>query len=130
MTGQQGFDADSNGLTITRGARHFDQLPDSAVVSMDTLCAVLGIGRSSGWRRTKTEPGFPKPIRLGHRCTRFRVGDIRALMNAGIGKPFDGPPKAALEATAARWTAKRAAKAAANTGPDATVSNAEREVAA
>lgn len=62
---------------------HFDQLPDSAMTTVKTLSAVLDIGESTAWRRAKTEPHFPQPVRLGAKCTRFRVGDIRAFAQGG-----------------------------------------------
>lgn len=64
---------------------HFDRLPDGAMVPMTVLCAVLGIGVSTGWRRAKTEPEFPQPRRLGEKCTRVRVGDIRAFVTKRSG---------------------------------------------
>ena len=59
---------------------HFDQLPDSAMVPVKSFGAVLNAGNSTIWRRAKTEPDFPQPIRLGTKCTRWKVGDIRAFI--------------------------------------------------
>lgn len=59
---------------------HFDRLPDQAMVPTGVFAAVINVGDSTVWRRTKLEPDFPKPIRLGIRCTRWRVGDIRAFI--------------------------------------------------
>jgi hypothetical protein len=58
----------------------FDQLPDSAMVPVTLFGAVLTAGESTIWRRAKAEPDFPQPRRLGVKCTRFNVGDIRAFM--------------------------------------------------
>ncbi len=59
---------------------HFDALPDSALVAISALAAVTGGGVSTAWRHVRTDPDFPKPIRLSAGCTRFRVGDIRAYL--------------------------------------------------
>jgi predicted DNA-binding transcriptional regulator AlpA len=59
---------------------HFDQLPNSAMVTVKTFSAVLDAGDSTVWRRAKNEPTFPQPIRLGSKCTRFNVGAIRAFI--------------------------------------------------
>ena len=59
----------------------FDQLPDSAMVPVKLFGAVLNAGVSTIWRRAKAEPdSFPQPRRLGVKCTRFNVGDIRAFL--------------------------------------------------
>ncbi len=58
----------------------FDSLPDSALVPITAFRPLAGIAPSTAWRRTSLEPDFPKPVRLGNRCTRFRVGDIRAFL--------------------------------------------------
>ena len=63
---------------------HFDQLPDSAMVPVKAFSAVLDAGDSTIWRRAKTEPSFPQPIRLGTKCTRWKVGDIRAFIARGV----------------------------------------------
>ncbi|OOG57452.1 AlpA family phage regulatory protein [Polaromonas sp. C04] len=61
---------------------HFDQLPDAALVPVKAFSAVMDAGDSTIWRRAKTEPDFPQPIRLGTKCTRWKVGDIRAFIAA------------------------------------------------
>ncbi len=59
---------------------HFDKLPDAALIAIRALAAVLGKGVSTAWRDVRTDPDFPKPIRLSAGCTRFKVGDIRAYL--------------------------------------------------
>jgi predicted DNA-binding transcriptional regulator AlpA len=61
---------------------HFDKLPDAALVPVKAFSAVMDAGDSTIWRRAKTEPDFPQPIRLGTKCTRWKVGDIRAFIAA------------------------------------------------
>ena len=56
----------------------FDQLPDEALVSISVIAALFGIGVSTAWRHAARNPDFPKPTKLSERCTRFKVGSIRA----------------------------------------------------
>lgn len=62
---------------------HFDSLPDSALMPVTVFRPLAGIAPSTAWRRAKLEPDFPQPIRLGAKCTRFRVGDIRRFIAGG-----------------------------------------------
>lgn len=62
--------------------RDFDQLPDGALVDVTALAAYTGQGVSTVWRKIKTDPLHPQPIKLSHRCTRFSVGAIRAYLAA------------------------------------------------
>lgn len=60
--------------------QHLDELPESALVTVKTFAALIDAGVSTIWRRAKLEPDFPQPIRLGDRCTRWRMGDIRGWL--------------------------------------------------
>ncbi len=62
--------------------RQFDQLPDSALVSVRVVSLLLGRSQASIWRDVKSGR-LAKPVRIGQRCTRWRVGDLRALMQGG-----------------------------------------------
>lgn len=59
----------------------FENLPDDARVSAETFSVLLDVHLNTVWRRAKNDPTFPKPIRLGNRCTRFLVRDVRAFLN-------------------------------------------------
>ena len=59
---------------------HFDKLPDAAMISVKALATVVAKGVSTVWRNCQQDPDFPKPIRLGPGCTRFKVGDIRVYL--------------------------------------------------
>ncbi len=61
---------------------HFDKLPDAAMISVKALATVVAKGVSTVWRNCQEDPDFPRPIRLGPGCTRFKVGDIRAYLAA------------------------------------------------
>lgn len=62
----------------------FDGLPNEAMVPIKTFAAMIDAGTSTIWRRCKeeSESGFPQPVRLGARCTRFSVGSIRKFIAA------------------------------------------------
>lgn len=60
----------------------FDLLPDEAMTSVKVIAALTENGVSTVWRRAALDPDFPKPHRLSARCTRFRVGDIRAYLKS------------------------------------------------
>ena len=57
----------------------FDDLPDDAQVPIKIVAAVANEGVSTIWRKAKTDPNL-MPIRRGNRCTRFRVGGVRAYL--------------------------------------------------
>ena len=40
----------------------------------------LGMGESTVWRKAKTDPDFPKPIKLSERVTAWRVADLDAYI--------------------------------------------------
>lgn len=63
----------------------FDSLPDSALVSITVIAKLKNTHINTEWRHLASDPQYPKAIRLGARCTRFRVGDVRAYI-AGAGE--------------------------------------------
>ena len=40
----------------------------------------LGMGESTLWRKAKTDPDFPQPIKLSERVTAWRVADLEAYI--------------------------------------------------
>lgn len=58
----------------------FDQLPDEAMTSVKVIAALTGNGVSTVWRYAALNPDFPKAYKLSARCTRFRVGEVRAYL--------------------------------------------------
>lgn len=69
---------------------NFDELPDSALVRQAQLVrdpkhptrpAPLPFSPATFWRKVK-EGAFPKPVKLGERITAWRVGDVRAWIEA------------------------------------------------
>ena len=59
--------------------KNFDTLPDSALVDIGVVTAILGVSVPTIWRWTKNA-AFPGPLRIGKNCTRWRVGDIRGYL--------------------------------------------------
>lgn len=74
-------------------------LPETGDVMIPDLkvAAALDEGASTVWYRVQTDPTFPRPIKLGPRCTRFSAAALR------------------------EWIAKKAAESAANAQPSETV---------
>lgn len=60
----------------------FDDLPDEAMTSVKVIAALTGNGVSTVWRYAALNPDFPKPVKLSARCTRFRVGEVRAYLKS------------------------------------------------
>ena len=55
-------------------------LPD-ALLKIQTVATVTALSASSIFRKTKAGE-FPKPVKLGARCTRWRAADVRAWLAA------------------------------------------------
>lgn len=62
--------------TIPAALANFDSLPDSAMVDVKTVAAILGKSESSIWRDARTGK-FPRPIKTGPACTRWKVAAVR-----------------------------------------------------
>lgn len=54
-------------------------LPDDALVDKHVRRAVTGLGDSETYARI-AEGRFPAALKLGKRCSRHRVGDLRAWL--------------------------------------------------
>jgi len=50
------------------------------VYRIDQVADYLGMGNSTVWRKAKTDPEFPKPIKLSERITVWRVADLEAYI--------------------------------------------------
>lgn len=59
---------------------HFDSLPDSALVRVQTLMQLLGIGRATVWRWAQ-QGKLPAPLKISGGITAWRVGELRAAMS-------------------------------------------------
>ena len=58
----------------------FSRLPDDALVNIYVVSRLRGRSVSSSWRDLKMGR-LPRPIHISDRCTRWRVGDIRANLS-------------------------------------------------
>ena len=57
---------------------------------------MFGTSRVWPWRKLKTDPTFPHPVRLSTRCVRWRKAEVEAW--AQVGNPQ--PPAAAMQGAA------------------------------
>lgn len=58
---------------------------DDALLSLPTVKALIGIAGDSTVMKLVGDKRFPAPIRLSHRCSRWRAGDVRAWLAAQAG---------------------------------------------
>lgn len=59
-------------------------LPDDALVVGHICNAITGIGDSHKYQLVK-EKRFPAPLKLGPRCARWRMGDLRRWLADPLG---------------------------------------------
>lgn len=57
----------------------FDELPESAFVSVNIVCALFGCSPATVWRRAR-DGALPSPHKLGKRTTRWNVGELRSYL--------------------------------------------------
>lgn len=63
------------------GITHLNSLPDEALIDVKKVAELLDASRATVYRLVEQNKDFPRPRRLGMRCTRWRVGDLRAYLN-------------------------------------------------
>lgn len=59
----------------------FDELPNSAHVTLEVVARLFGISTPTVWRWVKSGH-LPAPVKLGPNVTRWNVGALRALLKA------------------------------------------------
>ena len=47
-------------------------------VSDRFLAERYGVARTTPWDWAKNKPGFPQPVRLSERCTRWKLSEVEA----------------------------------------------------
>lgn len=62
---------------------HVAQLAD-ALLRIKTAAHFSGMSEATLYRKAKTDPTFPKLVKLGARCTRIRAGDFTAWLNSKV----------------------------------------------
>lgn len=50
-------------------------------ISDTQLATRYDVHRSTPWRWAKTDPAFPRPVKLGPQCTRWKLCEIEAWEN-------------------------------------------------
>lgn len=65
---------------------HAAQIAD-ALLTLRTASAVAGMSPATLYRKSATDPTFPRLVRLGRRCTRIRAGDLTAWLSSKAGAP-------------------------------------------
>lgn len=63
--------------TIPSSLINFDDMPDSAYVSLSVVLGIYSLSRASVYRGIKNET-FPKPVKLSEKRVAWNVGAIRA----------------------------------------------------
>jgi prophage regulatory protein len=61
-------------------ARRFSELPDEAVIRIETVLWLFDNISRSKWYAGIKEGKYPKPLKMG-RASRWKVADIRAALN-------------------------------------------------
>lgn len=61
-------------------------IPTNKYLNADQVAQRFVISKNSVWRWVRTRPDFPKPIKLGAACTRFKLSDIEAFETTLEGK--------------------------------------------
>ena len=59
---------------------NLDDLPDAALVEKGIRSAITGLGDSQTYELIK-QGRFPTQVRLGPRCSRWRMGDLRRWLS-------------------------------------------------
>ena len=56
-----------------------------ALLKFSTASALSGLSESTLYRRSATDPSFPRLVKMGKRCTRIRAGDFTTWLAAQAG---------------------------------------------
>lgn len=60
---------------------HAAQIAD-ALLRMRTAATVAGMSEATLYRKAKSDPTFPRLVKIGKRCTRIRAGDLTTWLAA------------------------------------------------
>ena len=64
---------------------HVTQLTD-ALLRLKTASNVSGLSIPTLYRKARTDPSFPRLVKMGPRCTRIRAGELMAWLKAQGGE--------------------------------------------
>ena len=62
---------------------NFDQLPNSALLTVNEIVVLANRSRTSIWRDVKNRK-LPKPTAIGPQARRWRVGDVRIYLDGSV----------------------------------------------
>lgn len=74
--------ASANLASLPDAYLNFDNLPAASLVDQRIVELLFSCSATTVWRRVKRGE-LPQPQRYGQ-CTRWRVGDLRALLNGEV----------------------------------------------
>jgi predicted DNA-binding transcriptional regulator AlpA len=63
---------------------HVVQIAD-ALLTLRTAAVVAGLSEATLYRKVKSDPTFPRLVKMGQRCTRIRAGDLTTWLAAQAG---------------------------------------------
>lgn len=63
---------------------HAAQIAD-ALLKLSTAAVLAGLSEATLYRKAKSDPTFPRLVKMGKRCTRIRAGDLTAWLAAQAG---------------------------------------------
>jgi predicted DNA-binding transcriptional regulator AlpA len=67
---------------LTKSARNFDELPDTARIKIATVLAVTSVSHATIYRWMALGK-FPKPHKIGNSQNMWSVGEVRRALSAG-----------------------------------------------
>lgn len=57
-----------------------DLVDDRLLIPLDDVCRLVGLGRSQIYAMVR-QGRFPRPVRLGRRCSRWRMAAVRGWVD-------------------------------------------------
>jgi prophage regulatory protein len=58
-------------------------LPSGALLRLPSILSLIPVSKATWWRGVK-DGRYPQPVKLGPRCTAWRLADIESLTRHGI----------------------------------------------
>ncbi len=56
-------------------------LPETGFLRLNQILEFIPIGKSTWWYKTKNDPDWPQPVKLGPKITVWRAESIHQLIN-------------------------------------------------
>ena len=61
---------------------NFNSVSDEHLLNSRSMCEFLCISKSTLWRWVEGDRNFPKPIKMSTKTRAWRLGEVRAWINA------------------------------------------------